>query len=239
MDVLGIALLDYVKGLTKEDIKTFSELGGWDELPLDYLFRSFDQMPIIEQKALELSRGRILDIGCGAGSHSLYLQSVEKEVLALDNSKGAVEVCKQRGLENVILADINSFNPDHTFDTLLLLMNGIGLAGTLKSLPDFLLKLKELIKPDGQILLDSSDVVYMFDQDEDGGYWIDASKGYYGETHFQMHYNNMISESFPWLYIDFQSLKEIADQCGLKAELIQEGEHYDYLSRLTLESDRV
>ncbi len=239
MDVLGAALLDHFKGLNKEDIKTFSELGGWDQLSLDYLFRSFNQMPIIEQKALELSRGTILDVGCGAGSHSLYLQSMGKEVLALDHSKGAVEVCKHRGIKNVILSDINSFNPDHTYDTLLLLMNGIGLAGTLESLPDFLLKLKAFIKPDGQMLLDSSDVIYMFDQDADGGYWIDASKGYYGETHFHMHYNGMVSESFPWLYIDFESLKEIAEQCGLKAELVQEGEHYDYLSRLTLKSDIV
>lgn len=237
MDVLGIALLDYIKGLTKEDIKTFSELGGWDELPLEYLFRSYDQMPLIEQKALEIARGRILDIGCGAGSHSLYLQSIGKEVLALDNSKGAVEVCRKRGVENVVLADINSFNPDQTYDTLLLLMNGIGLAGTINSLPDFLNKLKGLLSPEGQIILDSSDVIYMFEEDQDGGYWIDASKGYYGETQFQLHYHKMKSETFPWLYIDFESLKEIAADCGLYTELLQEGEHYDFLTRLTLKTD--
>ena len=239
MDVLGTALLDYFRGVHSEEIKTYSELGGWDELPLGYLFRSYDQMPLIEQKALELCKGSVLDIGCGAGSHSLYLQSKGFEVNALDNSKGAIEVCRERGIKNVELADINTYNPPRQYDTLLLLMNGIGLAGTLKSLPDFLNNLKGFIGLDGQILLDSSDVIYMFDQDEDGGYWIDEAEGYYGETQFQMQYKNSSSESFPWLYIDFSSLKEIAEECGFNVELVTEGEHYDYLARLSLKTNRI
>lgn len=237
MDVLGTALLAYYNGETSE-LMTYSELGGWDELPLDYLFRDYEEMPVLEQKALQQARGTILDVGCGAGSHSLYLQSKGYSVCALDYSNGAIEVCKKRGINNVELADINTFQPKEKHDTLLLLMNGIGLAGSLGSLPEFLNQLKRLIKADGQILLDSSDVIYMFEEDKDGGYWIDASKGYYGETQFKMSYKGVESEKFPWLYIDFESLKEIASDCGLVAEIVIKGVHYDYLAKLTLESHR-
>jgi SAM-dependent methyltransferase len=234
MDVLGNALLDYYNGTYSQDIQTYSDLGGWDELPLDYLFRSYDQMPAIEQKALELCRGSVLDIGCGAGIHSLYLQSKAIAVTALDHSKGAIEVCKAKGISSFELADINTFRTTVKYDTLLLLMNGIGLAGSLTNLAGFLTHLKTFMKEDGQLILDSSDVIYMFDQDDDGGYWIDASQGYYGETNFKMRYKDQESESFPWLYIDFESLKEIASDCGFNVELILKGDHYDYLAGLSL-----
>ena len=70
-DIFGNALLDYQNGHYTEDIITFSSLDEKDVIPLPYLFRDFDTMPLLEQKALELCNGEILDIGCGAGSHSL------------------------------------------------------------------------------------------------------------------------------------------------------------------------
>jgi len=232
MDILGDALLDYQNGNYTEDITTFSSISGKDTLPLPYLFRDFSAMPLLEQKALDLCKGEVLDIGCGSGSHSLYLQQKGIQVTALDNSKGAIETCQLRGIKNNALSHIQDFE-GHQFDTLLLLMNGIGIAGTLNKLDALLRHLKTLLKSNGQILLDSSDLIYMFDEDDDGGRWLPATKNYYGEVTFTMRYKDQKGNTFPWLYIDFNTLQNAATAINLDCELVSEGEHYDYLARLT------
>ena len=231
-DILGTALLDYQQGNYSEDIITYSSLDEEDQIPLPYMFRSFKDMPKLEQKALKICQGEILDVGCGAGSHSLYLQNKGLSVTSLDSSPGAIEVSKQRGLKNTINENFLNFE-GKTFDTILILMNGVGLAGTLHGLEKFFEKLKSLLKTDGQILLDSSDIIYMFENDEDGGYWIPEDVNYYGEVSFSMEYKNKKSETFPWLYVDYNTLQRAANYSNLTCELVMEGEHYDYLARLT------
>lgn len=230
-DVFGNALLDYQNGHYTEDIITFSSLDEKDVIPLPYLFRDFDTMPLLEQKALELCTGKILDIGSGAGSHSLYLQKKGHDTTALDSSLGAIQTCKLRSVKNVVHSAIYSFE-GQKFDTLLLLMNGIGLAGKLKNLNHFFSHLKSLLKANGQILLDSSDIIYMFEEDSDGGHWIPDTGGYYGEVEFTMQYNGEKSNPFYWLYLDYNTLQRAANANNLSCELIYEGEHYDYLARL-------
>lgn len=232
MDVLGEAILDYQKGNYTEDIITFSSVADEDTMPLPYLFRGFSAMPIIEQKALKLCKGKVLDIGSGAGSHSLYLQKKGIDVLALDSSIGAIETCKQRGIKNCIHSDIYGFN-DQKFDTLLLLMNGIGIVGLLNGLDKFFNHLKTLLQPGGQILLDSSDIIYMFEEDQDGGRWLPAGSNYYGEVVFTMSYKGKKSKPFSWLYLDANTLKNAANANHLNCEIVSVGEHFDYLARLT------
>ena len=232
-DVFGMALKDYQNGQYTEDIKTFSSLDEEDVIPVPYLFRTFDEMPKIEQKALELARGNVLDIGAGAGSHSLYLQNKGLKVTALDNSEGAISVCKARGVESTVKNSILNYSEEN-FDTLLLLMNGVGLAGKLKNLSAFLQHLASLLQPNGQILLDSSDIVYMFEQDDDGGYWIPDDGSYYGEVEFEMEYKGHKSKPFDWVYVDINTLQNACESNGLNCELILSGEHYDYLAKLTL-----
>ncbi len=231
-DLLGKAMLEYQKGIYDEDIETLSSLDEIDTLPLPYLFRSFNDMPPIEQRALELCHGSILDIGCGAGSHSLYLQQKGFEVTALDTSKGAIETCRLRGVENRVLSDITEYK-NRKFDTILMLMNGIGMAGHLKNLSVFLQSLKSLLNSGGQILLDSSDIIYMFDEDDDGGRWVPGSGNYYGEVEFTMRYKDLKSEPFFWLYLDYRTLEDEAKVYGLHCEMVQKGQHYDYLARLS------
>ncbi|MDC6366646.1 MULTISPECIES: class I SAM-dependent methyltransferase [Flavobacteriaceae] len=232
-DVLGKALMDYHQGNYTEDIKTFSSLDEEDVLPLPYLFRNFEEMPKLEQKALELAYGNVLDVGCGAGNHALYLQQKGFAITALDNSQGAIEVCKARGVHSVCSIPILEYNKTQ-FDTILLLMNGIGLAGTLPNLDTFLKHLSTLLRPNGQILLDSSDIIYMFDQDEDGGHWIPNNGNYYGEVTFTMSYMGQNSMPFPWLYLDYNTLQNACWANNLECELILKGEHYDYLAKLSL-----
>lgn len=234
-DIFGQALLDYLSGIYTEDIKTFSSLDEEDIIPLPYLFRGFDKMPILEQKALQLAKGKILDIGCGAGNHALYLQKKGMDITGLDTSVGAIEVCKKRGVKNSIHASI--LNHTHAkYDTLLLLMNGIGLAGKLADLSSFLQHLKSLLSPNGQILLDSSDIIYMFDQDQDGGVWVPNTGKYYGEVQFHMEYKGKKSLPFYWLYLDFNTLQNACLDNDLNCELVSEGEHYDYLAKLSIRS---
>ena len=230
-DILGKALIDFWNKKYTEDIITTSNITEEDEMPLPYLFRRWKDMPELEQIALNSCKGKVLDIGCGSGSHSLELQNKGLDVTAIDISKGACRVATARGVKKVINDSIEDFEGEK-FDTLLLLMNGIGLAGTIKNLPDFLEKLKSLLNENGQIILDSSDIAYMF-EDEDGSMWVDLAREYYGELTFQMHYKKQSSDKFDWLYIDFEKLKEIAESVGLKCEIIQEGEHYDYLAKLS------
>lgn len=232
-DIFGLAMVDYQNNEYTEDIVTFSSIADKDTIPVPYLFRDYKSMPKLEQKALQLCKGKVLDIGCGAGSHSLYLQNKNTDVTALDNSKGAIETCVLRGIKKTVHADILHYKED-PFDTLLLLMNGIGIVGKLKHIGQYLRHLKSLLKPKGQILIDSSDIIYMFDEDEDGGYWIPDDKEYYGEVDFNMHYKGLKSGSFSWLYADYNTLQRAAILNGYTCELIVKGEHYDYLARLTL-----
>lgn len=230
-DILGAAMLDYINEAYTEDIITSSSISEEDSIPVPYLFRSFKEMPTIEQKALALCRGHVLDIGCGAGSHALYLQNQKKLLVhAIDISPGAITTCKQRGVN---CAEVkNVYDIKTQYDTLLLLMNGIGICGKAIQLGGFLNHLKQLLKPNGQILVDSSDIIYMFDQNEDGSYWVDASS-YYGEVEFSMSYKGISSDPFHWLYLDFNTLTIAAEANGLHCEMVCEGEHYDYLAKLT------
>ncbi len=231
-DLFGKAILDYQTGNNPQDLITETSISDADEMSVKYLFRTFDDMPKIEQLALDMSRGTILDVGCGAGSHSLNLQNRNMTVTAIDISPNAIAACKLRGILNAKVANINDVNG--TFDTILLLMNGAGMCGRLKNMPQFLRKLKSLLNPGGQILLDSSDIIYMFDEDTDGGKWIPSDNDYYGEVVFNISYKGEKEAPFDWMYIDYQTLENAALEIGFKCEMVSEGEHYDYLARLSI-----
>ncbi|MDR6301196.1 SAM-dependent methyltransferase [Mesonia maritima] len=263
-DIFGKAVADYFHNNDPKNITVISEDFDDDEIPTDYLFRNFEQMPTLEQKALELASGKILDVGCCAGSHALYLQEKGKNVKAIDISPKAIEIARLRGIKN---AEVENFfnlnnqllqdkstrysteNPlkfegksldnksfggtNEKFDTILMLMNGIGIVGKLKNLTEFFTHLKTILSANGKVLLDSSDLNYLFDRDEDGGIWVNPEE-YYGELTYQLTYKGETSTPFDWLYIDFESLQLAAEMNGFSCSLIQKGEHYDYLAMLKL-----
>ena len=230
-DLFGQALLDFHNGNYTENLITSTNISDEDELPLPYLFRDYKKMPKLEQKALQLAKGSILDVGCGSGSHSLYLQEKGFEIKAIDISQGAVDVAKLRGVQNVELKNI--LDETSKFDTILLLMNGTGIFQELSQTHQYLHHLKSLLNPNGQILVDSSDIKYMF-EDEDGGIWQDMNADYYGELDFFLSYKNEEEDPMKWLYLDFDTLKMASDAVGLQCELIMEGDHFDYLAKLSI-----
>ena len=216
-DPMGAAILDFQKQGKAARLRVLSSMFEEDEMPVTHLFRSVPEMPVLEQKALQLAKGRVLDIGAGSGCHTLALQE-----------KGFTVKAIVKDAECINLFD------DHLgtgFDTILLLMNGTGIAGKIEHLPDLFQRLKALLNPGGQILIDSSDLKYIY-ENEDGSFDINLNGAYYGEVDYQMIYKDVKGDRFDWLYVDFPLLKSIAETCGLHGELVAEGEHYDYLARI-------
>ena len=267
-DPMGAAILDFQKHGKAARLRVLSSMFEEDEMPVKHLFRSTREMPVLEQKALQLAKGRVLDIGAGSGCHTLALQEKGLEVKAIDISPLSCEAMKLRGVKDAEC--INLFDPhlssgNHSgehqethseehqethseghqethseknqeqfeggFDTILLLMNGTGIAGKIENLPALFQRLKALLNPGGQILIDSSDLKYIY-ENEDGSFDINLNGAYYGEVDYQMIYKDVKGDRFDWLYVDFPLLKSIAETCGLHGELVAEGEHYDYLARI-------
>lgn len=232
-DPMGAAISDYFNHQRVHRLRVFSSQFDEDEIPVSELFRNARTMPLLERTALQLATGRILDVGAGSGCHTLALQEMGKEVCAIDISPLSVEVMQQRGVKDARLVNLFDETFTETFDTLLMLMNGSGIIGTLNQMPAFFQRMKRLLRPGGCILMDSSDLRYLFEE-EDGSMLIDLAGDYYGEVDFQMQYKEVKGEPFDWLYVDFQTLSLYAAECGFKAELVKEGKHYDYLAKLTI-----
>ena len=231
-DPMGAAIYDFHKNGKADTLVVRSSMFDDDEIPVEDLFRSFDNMPFLEQTALEVAEGRILDVGAGSGCHSLALQKMGKSVMAIDISPLSVEVMKERG-DDVL--QVNLYDPSfkEKFDTILMLMNGTGIIGCLDNMPAFFDRMRELLAPEGSILIDSSDLRYLFEE-EDGSLMIDLADDYYGQLDYQMVYRDVEGEPFDWLYVDFGTLAYYAEESGFKAELLAEGDHYDYLARLSI-----
>ena len=236
LDVLGAALLDYLQGEKDAVVTVHSDLTDPEELAAAQFYRDYEDMPALEQEALKLCRGKVADLGAGAGSHALVLQQRNLEVTAYDISPGACQAMKSRGVQQVVLADINHLG-DETYDTILMLMNGLGLVGDLEGLSNFLEQIKKNLRPGGCIIADSSDISYMF-YDEDGYLCLNLNDKYHGVVEYEMAYKGQTGEAFNWLFIDYPLLEEYAAAKGFDCRFIQENEHFHYLVELRINSEQ-
>ena len=233
-DPIGKTVWDYLNGITGESILVRTDIAEDEHLSPAYFFRDFDHMPIQEQEALRRAKGRVLDVGAGAGTHSLWLQNQGVDIDAIDISPFLCETMRKRGVRNVLLKDVYTLI-DQKYDTILLLMNGAGVAQTLPGLERLLLHLKTLLKPGGKIIADSSDLLYLF-TDENGDTWIDiASDTYYGEMQYQLTYKNIKGKTFPWLFVDPETFINCAVLCGFRLADTICGSHFDYMVEMVLE----
>lgn len=227
-DPIGQAILDYQQTKVSKNILVECDVIDDDVIPSSYLFRRYSEMPLIEKVALDFSKGKILDVGAGSGIHALYLNEIGKQAEAIDISPGAVKHMLSSGISARLIDFMELEN--EKFDTLLFLMNGSGIFGTVDGLKEGLLHAKNLLTQDGSILMDSTDILYVY-QEEDGSVWVDLNGSYYGEVSFRMRYNNEQGDWFPWLYIDPQKLNDICVECGLKMEILTE-EDGQYLASM-------
>lgn len=226
-DVFGQALYDYYKKKSPGKLWIHNTYGAKEEMPVQVYFRNAEDMPDLELIALQNCSGRVLDIGAGAGSHALLLQEKGADVTALEISPKAAEVMKLRGVSAIVEQDIFKFQTGG-FDTLLLLMNGIGVTGNISRLKAFFQLSKTLLNSGGQLIFDSSDVAYLYEGKRP------EVKNYYGEILYRYEYKKQKTGWFSWLYIDKNKLTEIAGEEGWETEILFEDEFDQYLARLVL-----
>ncbi|GAB2952657.1 class I SAM-dependent methyltransferase [Hymenobacter coalescens] len=234
-DPIGAALLDFVGGASAATITVHSNVAEDEPLPAKYFFRTLWEMPELERTALDECRGRVLDLGAGAGAHALELQNRGFQVKAIDASVGAVQVMQQRGVREVACHDVFELAvraPEERYDTVLMLMNGLGLVGTLEGLEKFLALAHPLLTPGGQILATSSDISYLY-EDEDGALVFDLNAPYYGEVEYQMSYREQTGPTFHWLFADPTIVQDYAEAAGYEVEFVDEDDQQQFLVRLT------
>lgn len=228
MDIYGKALKDEFYGVKSETLWLHNSYDEPEIMPVDIFYRDWDDMPELEHIAIHNCKGSVLDVGAGTGSHTLVLQQNPKlDVFALDNSPSACEIMRLRGVKNVIETNF----PDKSLgkhDTLLFMMNGIGITGTMKGLKKFLQEARKYLNPGGQLLFDSSDIAYLYDQ----GIELPL-KHYYGEVQYQYEYKSQKGNWFKWLFIDPSALKSLAKETGWKMEILFEDGNDQYLARFT------
>ena len=225
-DIHGKAILAYYLGDRTTRLKLHNSYGPIDIMPIDVFFKEAEDFSDLENMALSHCRGAVLDIGAAAGTHALFLQSFGANVTALDSSSGCVETMKRSSVQHVVQQDYRQHQA--TYDTLLLLMNGIGIAGTLDQLPDFFNKCKSLLNPGGQLLLDSSDIAYLY---ADG---LAKPEHYYGEIRYRYEYDKEQGDWFDWLYVDATHLNKAAQVAGFELEILHTDAHDQYLAKLQL-----
>jgi 23S rRNA U2552 (ribose-2'-O)-methylase RlmE/FtsJ len=230
-DPFGEAIHDYFENGKAPSLKVNSNYTEGEEIEASWFFRTEKEMPLIEQTAIKKCNGKILDIGAAAGCHSMVLQKKGFNVTALEKSILAAEVLKKRGIQKVVCSDIYNFS-ENQFDTILLLMNGAGIGETLAGLEKLLNHLKNLLTEKGQILIDSTDIKYLF-LEEDGSLWIDlANDAYYGEMKYEVKYKKSVAK-FNWLFVDFETLKSVCQKAGFSCKKVVDGENSDYLAKIT------
>jgi len=229
MDVFGEALKDQFIKPPAETLWVHNSYDEPEEMPVDIYFRDENEMPELELKALEICRGKVLDVGAGVGSHALILQKRGYDITAIDISAAAVAIMKQRGVKNAVEGNILSLN-EGKYDTLLFMMNGIGLTGSIPGLKSFLKQVKQLLNPGGQLVFDSSDLSYLYQE------VAFPLNGYYGEVSFRYEYKSVKGNWFKWIYVDQQTLKTIATALGWDVAIVFEDDQDQYLARLTLSS---
>ncbi|RQP07901.1 MAG: class I SAM-dependent methyltransferase [Chryseobacterium sp.] len=224
-DLPGRAIYDYHFGLRDIPLYVHDRFGFPTEMPVSAYFRDRESMPELEQRALDLCRGKVLDIGAAAGSHVLELQRKRLDVHALELSPASCEVMVERGVRNVICTDVFNYGGE-TFDSLLMMMNGIGLSSDIAGLRCFLQKADELLKPHGRLIFDSCDITYMYEE-------IDKPKDhYFGEVNCRYQYGRDFTDFFKWLYIDKKTMSRIADEEGWKMQVVYEDDQDQYLAVL-------
>lgn len=220
------SLMDYVECDTSHPLILHNSYGEPEEMSVEVFFREQDDLSDIEKMALHSCRGEILDLGAGAGALSLILQDMGKSVTALESDIGCAQLMQALGVESVIHEDFRKYQGQH--DTVLAMMNGLGLAGTLDAVPKFLKKCMSLLKPEGQLIFDSSDISYLY-----AGEAEDKAFDYYGEVRYRYEYKDETGDWFDWVYVDQDTLFSICKQLNLNFEVLHTDEYQQYLGRIT------
>jgi len=233
MDLYGQMLQDYFRGETSVAITVHRDDGHISEMAAARFFRAPAEFSPLEQMAIGLCKGRVLDVGAGTGCHALALQDRGVDIVAIDISPAAVEIMAQRGVRDARVVDVFDLREER-FDTVLMMMHGIGMVGDLAGLDRYLVHAHRLLKPGGQLVFDSLDVRYT-DTPVHLAY-LEANRQagrYFGEIRMRFEYKGQIGPLFGWPHIDPEMLKAHAERAGWLARVVHQEDWGDYLAQLT------
>lgn len=223
-DPHGAALLDCYRGDASAMLICHQD-GARDDVPASFWLR--EVLDPLELRALDLCRGHVLDVGAGAGPHALELQRRGIDVTAIDIAPECVTIMRERGVHKAEMADLYAFDGG-PFDTIICLCNGLDKVGRLADLPRFLARMRTLLLPGGQLIVDSFDLRFGADgprlaelaQKEE-------ARRYFGEADLQFEYKGMRGAPFSVLHVDYETLALIAGRHGWRCEAIAgDGGHY-------------
>ena len=224
-DLFGQALLDFYHNKFHPPLLLHNEYGEPESIPVKRYFIDQNEYSNLETFALQQAYGKVLDIGAATGRHALFLQNQGFDVTAMDISPACIKLMKEVGVKKPLCQDIYSYTSD-SFDTILMLMNGVGIAGTIDGLHELLIQLKSVVNQNGHLIVDSTDISYLYDENEK------PIKSYFGELQFRYEYNSDFDEPFRWLYIDQKKLVEVALDSGWSCQIIYSDQFDSYLARL-------
>jgi SAM-dependent methyltransferase len=228
------AMMDYFKGEKDNLISIIREDGFENKIPVSFLYGNSERFSLIDDKALSMCRGRVLDVGAGSGNHSLFLQQEGFEVYALEILPALIKILRLRGLSNVMESDVIQLE-NGNFDTVVMLGHGLGIAQDLSGLNALLQKLKSLITREGYILCDSLDVTKT-DIPENLEYQkhIERLGRYRGEIRFRFKYKDSAGSLIKWLHVDLDTLSEVAFRNDMLCKLVYTDLDGNYLAQLKL-----
>jgi SAM-dependent methyltransferase len=224
-DILGSAIESYFISNDDTPVRVFINKNEEPEMYPNIFFRPYKNMLKYEKIALKESHGKVLDLGCGAGCHALYLQGKGLDVTAVEVSKKSAKVAQARGVVKLVNEDWRNLTLKN-FDTVLVLMNGMGLAESPAELKVMFRKLKTFLSKNGSILIDSTDVTYAKAD------WPMLDSEYFGKVQFELKYKGK-TQCFPWLFVDFETAVQTAKSVKLNVEVLERARNGHFLLRLS------
>jgi SAM-dependent methyltransferase len=236
---LGAALLDYHRGDEDAEITVSSEIWEDETTPVAHYYRPpGDDLPERERRSLEMCRGRVLDLGAGAGRHALELQRAGHPVVAIDVLPEAVQIMRERGVTDARCGDLDDLDGE-TFDTVLMLMHGIGVVGDLRGLGRLLQDLPRFLNPGGRLICDSADLAVVLGEEAPGLLTeLNGPSDYVGEVEFVLRYGDLVGSPYPWLFVDPDALGLIAGAAGFDCRVEIRGDRGSFVASLQPMSTR-
>lgn len=196
-------------------------------------FTEYKQWSDSERQLIDKARGKILDIGCGAGRHSLYLQKRGFDVTGIDNSPGAIKVCKLRGLKKAFvrpIGEIDKFKTD-LFDTILMLGNNFGLLGDAENAKKLLKKMSQITKPDAQIIAGTRNPYITDDADHLEYHKLNKKRGRMaGQIRMRIRYRKTVGEWFDYLFVSPEEMRDILSDTDWQIKEFIGSERADYFA---------
>lgn len=223
-DAWGAQLLAQYKSRNKDE--TFEIIEREDGYiaagsPRGYYFWNYSKWSPTEKRAIAFVKGRVLDVGCGAGRHSLYLQKLGFDVTGIDNSPGAIKVCKLRGLKKARILPIERIGEfsQSFFETIIMFGNNFGLFGNPQQAKILLKKMHKITSPEAKIIVENRNPYKTKDPDHLQYHKLNKRRGRMpGQIHMRVRFGKLIGKWFDYLFVSPQEMRQILRGSGWRVK---------------------